>query len=162
MSTSNSVNRLWLVVWPLWWDSHNNHNLRGSYVNRVGGEFRDTVKTGAYAFWKCKLVELLYSCIGLVWVRCTLFFSFRIFPCRQDSAALQVPFLSTSSAHRQVCTSFAHFPHLNVAFKCPDWQEVEKKHLKMKCNIGMKRGTRSKMMCKIRAHFPPIWVFYAL
>ncbi len=28
---------------------------------------------------------------------------------------------------------------------------------KMKCNIGMKRGKRSKMMCKIRAHFPPIW-----
>ncbi len=24
-------------------------------------------------------------------------------------------------------------------------------------NIGMKRGTRSKMMCKIKAHFPPIW-----
>ena len=36
---------------------------------------------------------------------------------------------------------------------------MEKKHLKMKCNIGIKRGTRSKMMCKIRAHFPPIWVY---
>ncbi len=49
------------------------------------------------------------------------------------------------------------FQHKDVGFKCPDWQEVEKKHFKMKCNIGMKRGTRSKMMCKIRAHFPSIW-----
>ncbi len=56
------------------------------------------------------------------------------------------------------CTE-SPFQHKDVEFKCPDWQEVEKKHFKMKCNIGMNRGTRSKMTCKIRAHFPPIWVY---
>ena len=35
--------------------------------------------------------------------------------------------------------------------------ERESVHLKMKCNIRMKRCTRSAMMCKISAHFPPIW-----
>ena len=50
------------------------------------------------------------------------------------------------------CPSF--LLHLHIS-KCA--LLLEKKHLNMTCNIGMKRGTRSKMMRKIRAHFPSIW-----
>ncbi len=85
-----------------------------------------------------------------------------VYPCRQEGHlkcntwnALLFCFICTSGSVHFFCTFFAL--NKDVGFKCKDWQEVERKHFKMKCNIGMKRGTRSKMMCKIRAHFPPIW-----
>ncbi len=75
-----------------------------------------------------------------------------LYPCRQEghlkcSTWSALPFYF-------ICTS------ASVHFFCPfSPLNVEKKHLKMKCNIRMKRCTRSAMMCRIRAHFSLIWVY---
>ena len=107
-------------------------------------------------------------------------------PCRREghlkcstSSSLPFYFICTSASVHLFCpfsplveSHITHFPNVRpdicteVQMKCtlhPTCikrvlcKEVEKKHLKMKCNIRMKRCTRSAMMCKIRAHSPPIW-----
>ncbi len=86
---------------------------------------------------------------------------FKVFKSTQVGAVASGPHGHPMSSGRALevqhleCPSFLLHLHF---WKCALLLHV----FKMKCNIGMKRGTRSKMMCKIRAHFPPIWAWAAV
>ncbi len=132
---------------------------------------------GYYSFSKCTLtfstrrvstelfwpkVKEKYRASKFSRFQCIFNYSlFKVFKSTQVGAVASGPHGHPMSSGRALevqhleCPSFLLHLHF---WKCALLLHV----FKMKCNIGMKRGTRSKMMCKIRAHFPPIWAWAAV